>query len=270
MFVQPMLLQKTDHPFDDDSYITELKLDGIRLLWTKFDDKVRLYTRHKNEVTTLFPELIAVDLPNGTVVDGEIVSPGKGGKPDFEAMMERFSSKKSTNPIQLCVFDIVYYENKNVSYLPLIDRKELLDKIIPIDNPLITNVRWIYGNGTAYFNLVRANDLEGVVFKKTDSKYEIGKRSYSWLKLINYQYEDVYITGLRKDKFGLLLSFLDGSPAGLMEFMTPDAKKKLYSMCKVKSQSDEFAFIEPIKCQVKYRNLTSKGKLRIPSFVEWL
>lgn len=42
MFVSPMLLHKSDHPFDDDNYITELKLDGFRTIWTKFDNKVRM------------------------------------------------------------------------------------------------------------------------------------------------------------------------------------------------------------------------------------
>lgn len=46
MFLAPMLLQKIDYPFDDDSYITELKLDGIRLILSKFHNKVRLFTRH--------------------------------------------------------------------------------------------------------------------------------------------------------------------------------------------------------------------------------
>jgi DNA ligase 1 len=55
-----------------------------------------------------------------------------------------------------------------------------------------------------------------------------------------------------------------------MEFMPPDDRKKLYSMCKVNSENDKFRFIEPIKCGVKYRNLTKQGRLRIPSFVEWL
>lgn len=54
MFIAPMLLHKSDHPFDDDKYITELKLDGIRLLLSKFEDKVRLYTRHNNEVTRAY------------------------------------------------------------------------------------------------------------------------------------------------------------------------------------------------------------------------
>jgi DNA ligase 1 len=44
VFIAPMLLQKSNEPFDDDSYITELKLGGIRLILSKFDNKVQLYT----------------------------------------------------------------------------------------------------------------------------------------------------------------------------------------------------------------------------------
>lgn len=273
MFISPMLLHKSNHPFDDDddSYITELKLDGLRIIWTKFNDQVRIYTRHNNECTSIYPELTTIDLPNGTVLDGEIVVSDVNGKPDFEAAMERFMSKKSSHVVEYCVFDIIQYKGEKVTYLPLLERKELLEKIIPSDHPNITAVKWTKGNGCAYFNLVQQNGLEGIVLKKIEnSPYEIGKRSHLWLKVINYQYEDCYITGLRKDEFGLLLSFLDGKVAGLMEFMPPNDRKKLYSMIKINSETDKFRFIEPIKCRIKYRNLTRNGKLRIPSFVEWI
>lgn len=68
MFISPMLLHKSNYPFDDDSYITELKLDGIRLLFTKFNNQVKLYTRHNNEVTTKFPELHTLNVPDGTIL----------------------------------------------------------------------------------------------------------------------------------------------------------------------------------------------------------
>jgi DNA ligase 1 len=42
MFFSPMLLQKVNEPFDDVSFITELKLDGIRLILSKFDNKIQL------------------------------------------------------------------------------------------------------------------------------------------------------------------------------------------------------------------------------------
>ncbi len=82
-----MLLQKSDRPFDDDEYITELKLNGIRLILSKCNGSIKLYTRHKNEVTFKFPEVLKLDLPDGTVLDGEIVVTDSHGKPDFEAFI---------------------------------------------------------------------------------------------------------------------------------------------------------------------------------------
>ncbi|WP_442852971.1 ATP-dependent DNA ligase [Bacillus sp. UNC41MFS5] len=49
--------------------------------------------------------------------------------------------------------------------------------------------------------LVDSANLEGIVLKKKDSIYEIGKRSYSWLKVINYQYANVIMNGYPKDEF---------------------------------------------------------------------
>jgi DNA ligase-1 len=125
------------------------------------------------------------------------------------------------------------------------------------------------GHGAANFDLVQQRGLEGIVLKRKDSRYEVGKRSQEWLKVINYQYADVMITGLRKGEFGLLLSFLDGKPAGIIEFMPPAKRKELYKLQQVVSEDDKFIFIEPVKCRVKYRNLTKAGFLRIPSFVKW-
>lgn len=54
----------------------------------------------------------------------------------------------------------------------------------------------MYGNGPAYFELVKQQGLEGIVQKKANSTYQIGKRSQEWRKVINYQYTDAVITGL--------------------------------------------------------------------------
>lgn len=117
--ISPMLLEKAIEPINDNTYLTELKLDGIRLIWTKFNDKVRLYTRHNTEVTFRFKELHDLDMPNGTILDGELIVPGDDGKPEFELMMERFQSSKSNHFIQYCVFDIIQYNDQNVTSLPL-------------------------------------------------------------------------------------------------------------------------------------------------------
>lgn len=270
-----MLLHKTEQPFEDDNFITELKLDGIRLILSKFNDQIKLYTRHNNEVTLKFTELLQLDIPNGTILDGEIIVTDQQGKPDFEAMMERFQSKKSELTIQYCVFDVLYYNGQNVTHLPLYERKKRLDKIVE-DTDMICKVRWMYGNSPAYFELVKQQGLEGIVQKKANSKYEIGRRSHDWLKVINYQYTDAVITGLRKDEFGLLLGIeVDNriKPAGIMEFVTPVARKQFYNRYQdlIVDENNKFIYLDPkIKCRVKFRNYTKNGLLRIPSFVEYI
>ncbi|MDQ1005431.1 ATP-dependent DNA ligase [Neobacillus niacini] len=91
--------------------------------------------------------------------------------------------------------------------------------------------------------------------------------------MINYKYQNVYISGLRKDEFGVLLNFENGDYAGLMEFMAPLGKKELYKQYNdlIVEENDKFVYLNPkLKAKVKYRNLTKKGLLRIPSFVEWI
>lgn len=55
-------------------------------------------------------------------------------------------------------------------------------------------MKYIEGYGSAYFDLVCKQGLEGVVLKRKDSYYEVGKLSHSWIKVVNYQYDDVLIT----------------------------------------------------------------------------
>lgn len=173
-------------------------------------------------------------------------------------------SNKSQHQIQFCVFDILYLNGEKMTELPLLHRKEWLTKVMP-DNDIVVPVQWTHCNRVKYFDLVQQLGLEGIVLKKSDSTYQIKKRSADWLKVINYQYSEALITGVRKDQFGLLLMF----EAGVMEFMPPNNRKELYEKYKVIEENDKFKYIDPIKCRVKYRNLTKDGKLRIPSFIEW-
>lgn len=279
MFISPMLLHKVDTPFDDNDWLSELKLDGIRFLYSTMNG-FNFYTRHENEVTERFPELITNQVPKGTILDGEIIISDENGKPDFEELMSRFQvssprripTMSKIKPVTFCVFDVVYYKGRRISHLPLSDRKEILDEILPGDLPLITKVPSIVGNGSALFNLVKQQNLEGIVLKKKNSKYELGKRSHKWLKVINYQYATVEIAGFRKSEFGWLLRFPDGKPAGIMDLVPIEARKAVYQFAKTvgsKEANDYVIFPEPPKCKVKYRTLTKAGYLRLPSFIEF-
>jgi DNA ligase 1 len=274
MFISPMLLHKTDEPLDHQDYVTEPKMDGFRLIYSNIEGK-KLYTRHNTDITTRFPELLNLDIPKGTVPDGEVVVTDSSGKPDFEAGMSRFSIFNSDKvkymakhePVSFVVFDVLYHKGEKVTHLPLHVRKEILGGIIPVNSPILSKVMSIEGSGTALFKLIKEQNIEGIVLKRKESTYEIGKRSHSWLKVINYQYANVIVNGYRKDEFGWLLSYGNGKYSGTMDLGVPlEEKKRIYQMSK-KEENDKFVFIEPVSCNVKYRNITKAGLLRLPSFV---
>ncbi|MCY8102343.1 MULTISPECIES: RNA ligase family protein [Bacillus] len=268
MFLSPMLLESVKEPFNSEEYITETKFDGIRLLVSKYNGLIRLYTRHNNEVTAKFPELLTIDIPDDTILDGELIVPGLTGAGDFEAVMERFQSRKSNHPIVFCLFDILRLDGVSVTSKPLYKRKELLAGL-KIDHPNVKVIDGVRGHAIDYFRLACNNKIEGIVMKRVDSTYAENKRSDRWLKVVNYEYTDVLITGLRKEDNGLLLSYLDGQYAGIMEFMPYDARRRFHSVRKEVNETDKYVYIEPIRCRVKHRYKTKNGLLRIPSFHEW-
>lgn len=274
MFVDPMLLHKSD-PINSDDNIVELKLDGIRVIYSTLGLTPRIYTRHNNEITERFPELIALDIPKGTVLDGELIALDADGKPDFEAVMKRFMSRKKSHiPIQYCVFDVLYREGQAVMGLPLWQRKEILEQLID-DGPHIAKIRYYDGNvAESLYQLCGEQGLEGIVTKKANSIYQPGKRSDSWLKSVCYQHTDVYIAGYRKGEFGWLLG-KDGRYVGVLELgVSPNEKKAFYGVCNsIKTnETKDYVYLEPekIHCRVKYRNWTKKGLLRLPVFERFI
>lgn len=274
MFISPMLLEYAadNKPFDDDNYITELKLDGIRLIVSNID-RIRLYTRHNNEITANFPELVDnIDIPKGTILDGELIVSGPDGKPDFEAVMERFKSKKSKHKATFCAFDIIMHKNNDIQSLPLLERKEILESAFE-PNEYYMKTRYLMGNGSAYFDLVKQQKLEGIVLKRTDSKYEIGKRSDKWQKVIAYDMGEYFIAGYRKNEFGWLLS--DGNRVlGIMELGVPTEERKagwrVFQQLKT-SETKDMVYLQPIiKCVVKHRGYTKNNMLRLPVFEKFI
>lgn len=282
MFISPMLLQPISEPFDDSKWLSELKLDGIRMIYSNMEER-RLYTRHNNEITNRFPEL-NFNLPKGTILDGEMIQADLNGKPDFEELMSRFQVKnieKSKRlaiqkPVTYCVFDVLYYQGKSICHWPLMDRKKLLEELIPEENQSLAKVRYIEGHGKVFFEACCAQELEGIVLKKADSTYKVGKRPEGvWYKVVNYNYANVWITGYRNSSFGWLLAFEDGRPAGIMELgASPEIRRKIYQASKGIPQKENGDLIyfsgQYLKCRVKYRNLTKGGLLRLPSYVELL
>ncbi|MCQ6267771.1 ATP-dependent DNA ligase [Fictibacillus sp. WQ 8-8] len=276
MFINPMLLHKSE-PFSDPKWIFEPKMDGIRLLFSKINNNVQLYTRHNHNVTERFPELLKIPVHNDVILDGELICyDPEQNKVDFERCMERFMTRRPQKRQQLevhyVVFDILHYDGMDVRHLPLIKRKEILDSVIE-DTGYISKIKYVPNEGERYFEAIKQMDLEGMVAKRKDSPYE-SKRSAKWLKVINWKYVDVYITGFKKKELGWLCSVKEGDrlkSVGILDLgTTPESKEAFYRVAKSIriEENEDVVFLEPkIQAKVKIRNWTRKGMLRSPSFV---
>jgi DNA ligase-1 len=95
-FIAPMLLETAAEPFDNDNYIFEPKIDGHRLIFSHTNGTTRLYTRHHNDCTRQYPEILSVHFTDDIVLDGEVACTNESGVICFESVMERFSAKKAT------------------------------------------------------------------------------------------------------------------------------------------------------------------------------
>ncbi|WP_326055972.1 DNA ligase [Paenibacillus chitinolyticus] len=205
MFVSPMLLQysKDNMPFNSAKHIAELKFDGIRLIVSHMDE-IRLYTRHNNDVTARFPELVLnAPIPPGTILDGEVIVTDQDGKPDFEGMLSRFQSRRDKTPVTFVAFDIIKHRGIDVNSLPLMRRKGLLEQAFK-ESDYYKRVQVVRGLTTEYFKIVKQHGLEGIVIKDKDSKYEVDRRSWAWQKVINWTHAEVYISGYRKKRLWMV------------------------------------------------------------------
>lgn len=266
-----MLLEQVDAPFSDGRYVFEPKIDGHRLILSRSNGVTRLYTRHNNDVTAKYPELIA-DGPD-IVLDGELaVMDPDTGIPDFELTMARFQSKRSRLLVSYVVFDILRYDGADLRNLPLLERKAVLDRVIT-DTPTISKIAYVDGRGEDLYDIIVARNMEGVVAKRKDGRYHAGKRTDDFIKIINYTYADVQIAGWRKGDFGWLAHY-NGRPAGVIELGVPPAHKQaFYSVVKplITGEDREFVYVQPmITARVKFRNWTKSGMLRSPVFVDFI
>lgn len=114
--------------------------------------------------------------------------------------------------------------------------------------------------------------LEGIVSKRSESKYRMDFRSSDWLKIKNYLYETVSIAAIRKGDFGWSL-IKDQKYVGLTEFVPPEARKAFSGIYEqlVTGKDKHWIYLDPmLSCLVKFQCWTRKELMRSPSFVEFV
>lgn len=187
------MLAKSGKAFDSDAHVFELKWDGMRTLAFAEGGTVRLVNRQKNVVTERYPELHGLaELPNGTVLDGEIAFLNEEGKPVFENLLHREQVRGARNiaaaqlqyPAVYAAFDLLYDGFSSTMDLPLAERRERLQQIVAeLGDPRILFSDGVMGAGVAFFEQACARELEGIVAKRLDSRYLAGRRTDAWVKI---------------------------------------------------------------------------------------
>jgi bifunctional non-homologous end joining protein LigD len=286
--VKPMLATLTDEPFDDPDWIYEIKHDGYRAIAEINSGEVELYSRNLNSFNLLFHPVVESleGLNYDMILDGEIVIVDEDGRSRFQLIQNYQRTGKGA--LYYFVFDLLYYDGYDLRDLPLLKRKELLEKALPD----IHNVKYsdhITGRGKDFYQLAQAKQLEGIIAKKSNSQYLTGKRTRDWLKMKLHSQQEAIICGYTKPKgsrkhFGALilgvykedeLVYIGHSGGGFDDKNLESIKKKLDALVMNKSPFKEkvrtnspVTWVKPeLVCEVSFSEWTDEGLMRHPVFL---
>ena len=287
-FIEPMKAQLSNLPaFDSPDWIFEIKWDGYRAIAEIDQRGNKLYSRNGLTFDKAYPKVFeALKLfKKNAVVDGEIVVLDEAGKPSFQ----KLQNYKNTDrfQIQYYVFDCIEWDGKSVTSLPLIERKQLLQKHLPQSN-IIRYCDHVEEQGKMLFKEMQKMNLEGMIAKRKDSKYLIGKRSSDWLKIKHVQTQEAIIVGFTDPKgsrssFGSLLLgvktrgklvSIGNVGTGFTERSLKDLYIKLKKIIRKTSPLDiaiketsDVTWVDPVLvCNIKYTEITDDGSVRHPVF----
>ncbi|MEO6694098.1 MAG: DNA ligase D, partial [Ignavibacteria bacterium] len=197
--VSPMLATLVSKPFDETGWLYEVKWDGYRALALCNKDKVELRSRNNKSFNEKFyPVHKAVQQWNiNAVIDGEVVVLDKSGKSNFGSLQNWRS--EADGEIYFYIFDLLWLNGKNYMHLPLTDRRELLNEIVPKDGIIRLSENYS-ASGIEFFEAAKKLGLEGIIAKKAESLYTPGARTDQWLKIKANKKQEVIIGGYTKNE----------------------------------------------------------------------
>lgn len=196
--LSPMLATMVDKPFDKKGWQYEIKWDGYRTIALCNKKSVELKSRNDKSFNEKFYSVHkAVQQWNiKAVVDGEVVVLDENGKSNFGALQNWRS--EADGEIYFYVFDLLWFNGKDLTQIPLSERRIMLKQIIP-DDSIIRFSENFEVSGIEFFETVKSMGLEGIMAKKADSIYSAGNRSENWLKIKANKSQEMVIGGYTKN-----------------------------------------------------------------------
>jgi DNA ligase D-like protein (predicted ligase) len=192
-FVEPMECEIVSKLREGLEWVYEVKLDGYRAIAVKSVNKVSLFSRRRKSFNQKYPYIVEAlsDLPNGTVIDGEIVALDDSGRPEFNLLQ---NYRRDAGRIRYFVFDLLCHQNRDTTRLPLVERRELL-RSLKFQSPRIQFVEYLETSADNIVAAVKEQRLEGVIAKRRDSLYQAGRRTGAWVKYRINQGQEFVVGG---------------------------------------------------------------------------
>ena len=160
-------------------YAFEAKWDGFRALVSQ-NGRRRVVSRRGWDMTPLLPEL---QVPEGVVLDGELVAFGEDGLPSFPRLCDRLLHHKRGIDVLFVAFDLLHHQGAPTLRLPYRARRERLEAL---GGGMGWRIAEAYEDGEALWRRVCERGLEGVVAKRLSGSYQPGRRG--WVKVKNTEY----------------------------------------------------------------------------------
>jgi bifunctional non-homologous end joining protein LigD len=283
----PMLASNADVTEGYD-WVYEMKWDGYRGIAICDGDEVRLVSRNGVDLTGDYPGVADALSELGlsdTILDGELVAFGANGAPSFHALQH------GTSPVSYLVFDVLRLDGTDVTGAPYRSRRHAVESLglaAALGDATIRVPAAFDGSLTEALDASRELGLEGVVAKRADSPYRVGKRSAAWVKLKHLLALEVVIvgwrdgTGNRADTLGSLLmgvpdgdgslryagrvgtGFSDRALADLARRLTP-LERKTPTVEVERPAARGVHWVKPVIVgEVTYSEQTPDGRLRHP------
>jgi len=297
--IKPMLATLVDSAFDDEDWQYEVKWDGYRALAFLNKDKVELLSRNKKSFNEKFYPIYELlkSLKINAVLDGEVLVLNDKGISNFGQLQNWRNEADGT--LIYCVFDILWYNGKDLTGLTLVERQTILKEILPQTNDSIRLSKVFDTSGIEFFKAAEKIGLEGIIAKRKSSVYTLNNRSKDWLKIKISKRQEVIIAGFTKNKatsksFSSLIlavykkgklsfagkvgtGFSDQQQKQMMKmFERYISKKSPFEVVPDVNKRSRFQWMQPdaaiiwmkaeLVAEVEFTEITSEGVFRHPSF----
>ncbi|TIX90665.1 DNA ligase D [Rhizobium sp. P44RR-XXIV] len=291
-FVEPALATLVSKPPLGARWLHEIKFDGYRLEVRIEAGRIKLLTRSGLDWTAKFGKDIVgafKDLPVGAaIIDGELVVEHAAGASDFSALQSDLSEGRSDRFV-FYAFDLIYLDGYDLRACPLVQRKELLQQIIPAETGTLRFSSHFDANGDLLLKHACRLSLEGIVSKVASDPYRSG-RGKTWVKSKCSSRQEFVIAGWvasstsRKAIGSLVLGVYDKGKLDHVGrvgtgFSNVVAEQLFKRLSRLKADQSPFAatltaeesrgvrFVQPdLVAEVEFRTWTADGHLRHASF----